>query len=252
MLIPNIMKDYEIANLTRALDLRIEERHRTQDRQIENERQHLEQQKADNLHYQDLFKVYIEDVSNALFKSNNSKIYRKYYGVESDYSETPRVIFTRTNLQKVNFYGSHLCGVSFKEANLVESNFNRIAGRGIIYFDGANLTGADSRDITNLRRVNIKYINSDLRNTLFDDDALVEGIQHDRVTMENVKGSSIQGHPETKSPSSHAFSDDWFTTDGADVDLTTWNLWKHKKMIPVSTRKIRIEVANNELPDECY
>ena len=53
--------DQLLANLTREKDFEIEEQRRQQ-----------EQRQADDLHFQLIFKSYIEDISNVLFKSNQS------------------------------------------------------------------------------------------------------------------------------------------------------------------------------------
>jgi uncharacterized protein YjbI with pentapeptide repeats len=54
-------EDQELANLTRMQELDIEERRYQEDRQQQN-----------NLHYQNIYNTYIEDISNVLFRTNQS------------------------------------------------------------------------------------------------------------------------------------------------------------------------------------
>ena len=50
----------------------VDTRRQNQERELDDRRYQMEQGQANELHYQDVFKTYIEDISNVLFKSNSS------------------------------------------------------------------------------------------------------------------------------------------------------------------------------------
>jgi hypothetical protein len=60
-------QDQQIANLTRIKDIELANLTRIQDREFEGKRRDQDQQQADELHYQNVYKTYIEDISNAIF-----------------------------------------------------------------------------------------------------------------------------------------------------------------------------------------
>lgn len=64
--------DQLLANLSRDKDLEIDEVRRKQDRELDDRRYELEQKQADDLHYQGIFKSYIDDISNVIFKMNQT------------------------------------------------------------------------------------------------------------------------------------------------------------------------------------
>lgn len=54
------------------LQQHVDSNRQNQERELDDRRYYLEQDQTDELHFQNVFKIYIEDISNVLFKSNQS------------------------------------------------------------------------------------------------------------------------------------------------------------------------------------
>jgi uncharacterized protein YjbI with pentapeptide repeats len=68
-------QDQLIGNLTRQKDMDLANLTRQQDHHFEEDRRAQDQHQADDLHYQEVFKSYIEDISDALFKQQTDKTF---------------------------------------------------------------------------------------------------------------------------------------------------------------------------------